>query len=548
MNDRRSGSSLGRLFDLYFMFGGGCWPLVFLGCFYLAFIYLLTTVVAPLLAVGLTLVLSATVSWLCAKIFWQTYAPQSSSPAGLVVITGILLMLYSDFLLLLNAALGPAVGSFPLFSGVVSILPSAWLVGYLGTWFGLEPSGVFAVLLAIFLKGLMLPAILLSFRGLACTDPHPAEPAFLSYFQKAAFRDLHTALRGCLQGIPQHLRPIANWITKNSLGGKAAKFVWPLGIAALLALIPPILFATVFLGSIVLIYVGGLLLLQAFNFFLAYLLFVAELLVMKIRAGYAKCPHSGCYEPLPLPIILCPGCGAEHHKLLPGRTGIFYCRCRCGQKLPTPGICWAKGTCRPAVPNAKASFPTRFAERTFTCRSTEGRRLENHLHGGRRRPSGPWRHRGSQNGLAAGSGPHRFRARWQRILAGGAGPNKTVDLLPNAYLISLRGRPAWRPVLPSMTLREKPSAPATGWQVTAHGVLQRRILVVDPTILRRGRAGPADYPEAISSRPPPRSKRERYSIGQCSWKGSSGCSGRRPWTSRWPWWSPNRISSRCAAR
>lgn len=47
----------------------------------------------------------------------------------------------------------------------------------------------------------------------------------------------------------------------------------------------------------------------------------------------ATCPH--CYYLTPLPIYLCPRCGAQHAQLQPGRLGVFHRYCRCEQQLPT---------------------------------------------------------------------------------------------------------------------------------------------------------------------------------------------------------------------
>jgi len=50
------------------------------------------------------------------------------------------------------------------------------------------------------------------------------------------------------------------------------------------------------------------------------------------------CPHTGCYQRMSLPIFVCPSCGAWHHKLLPGKYGVFRRKCKCGKRLPTSSL------------------------------------------------------------------------------------------------------------------------------------------------------------------------------------------------------------------
>lgn len=51
------------------------------------------------------------------------------------------------------------------------------------------------------------------------------------------------------------------------------------------------------------------------------------------RTGY-ECPVD--HKRFPLPVYVCPGCGAQHARLVPGRWGILKRECRCGRvALPT---------------------------------------------------------------------------------------------------------------------------------------------------------------------------------------------------------------------
>lgn len=405
---------------------------------YMALIYFLVKFVAPILMAGISLVLTATVSWLCAKTFWRTYSPVNPSPVGQMVILVVLLLLYCDFLTLIGLWVLPSSPAEATIFPLLMQLPTAWLTPLLAVPLGLQPLSLPAIGLAIALKGLFLPVILLSFRGLACEDRHATEPAFLSYFQKAAFRDLWNALKGCSQEIPRHIRPIADRIGTLAFGGSQVWVLWPLGITALLALIPPLVFASVFLGAILVFYGTSLFLLKIFNQYLALLLYWAEMLVMKIRAGYAKCPHSGCYEPLPLPIMICPGCLKEHHKLLPGNTGVFYRYCECGKSLPTLFLLG-----KDALPSRCTKCKQELPDQVF------GANIHLPIYGGPDAGKTSFMAAGVaqlvngrvadlQTGWLRDRDRINYEQKWQHVLNGGQGPAKTMEMLPNAYLISLQ--------------------------------------------------------------------------------------------------------------
>jgi hypothetical protein len=67
----------------------------------------------------------------------------------------------------------------------------------------------------------------------------------------------------------------------------------------------------------------------------AYLLRAVEYVTLRLRGVFFSCPHTGCHERIALPIYLCPTCGAEHRRLVPGIYGLFVHRCKCGSSLPT---------------------------------------------------------------------------------------------------------------------------------------------------------------------------------------------------------------------
>ena len=129
--------------------------------------------------------------------------------------------------------------------------------------------------------------------------------------------------------------------TRGQIGGWSAKYqkgaTWPLAIGAIVGGY----FGTVFAG--VLGVVCGVLVavlvvaLAGVSWLLIWLLRLADAVRRRVRHASYECPTD--HERFALPIYVCPGCGAEHRRLVPGRWGIFRRECRCGQTaLPTTVI------------------------------------------------------------------------------------------------------------------------------------------------------------------------------------------------------------------
>lgn len=56
---------------------------------------------------------------------------------------------------------------------------------------------------------------------------------------------------------------------------------------------------------------------------------------LAVRRIYMKCPHPACYAPITRPYYRCSSGKHEHRKLRPGRYGILWRTCACGERLPT---------------------------------------------------------------------------------------------------------------------------------------------------------------------------------------------------------------------
>lgn len=94
-------------------------------------------------------------------------------------------------------------------------------------------------------------------------------------------------------------------------------------LSALIVL--PILFVTLFSAFLaVFVVYGGI----------SFAIRACSFCVDKIYGLFNLC--AVCHTKIPLPVYICPGCGAEHAHLIPtAKFGPFYRRCKCGRSLPT---------------------------------------------------------------------------------------------------------------------------------------------------------------------------------------------------------------------
>lgn len=166
-------------------------------------------------------------------------------------------------------------------------------------------------------------------RGKDRREPVVPEPAFQLYVLHqlrfdlgAAMEHAWTAMLGFRDGCVSYSEKYKSGVTTPlAWGVVAGGYLAPLGGAALgLIVAAPILV------------VAGILIAGAWG--LVGLLRLAEMVRAKVRHTAYECPVD--HERFPLPVYVCPGCGAEHHNLLPGRWGVFRRDCQCGDvSLPT---------------------------------------------------------------------------------------------------------------------------------------------------------------------------------------------------------------------
>src|SRR4051794_22696539 len=165
-------------------------------------------------------------------------------------------------------------------------------------------------------------------RGAADRQPLAPEPAFELYALGQLRRDVRRSIERAWKGMQDARRMTADFADR-------CDGPWmPLGIGALVggalgtivgALISVVLCLPVLLASAVI---------MAGAWALIGLLRLAEAIRRRVRRASYECPVD--HERFPLPVYVCPGCGAEHRRLVPGRWGVLKRECQCGSvALPT---------------------------------------------------------------------------------------------------------------------------------------------------------------------------------------------------------------------
>lgn len=171
-----------------------------------------------------------------------------------------------------------------------------------------------------------------SSRGRARRQPLDPEPAFQLYVLGQLQADLAAALDHAWHEMLRFRESCVRFAERYQ-GGWTTPLAWGVLAGGYLA---PVVGAA--LGMIVaapILLVAGILIAGAW--IMVGILRLVEAARRRIRRTAYECPHD--HERFSLPVYVCPGCGAEHRQLVPGRWGIFRRECACEQvALPTTVI------------------------------------------------------------------------------------------------------------------------------------------------------------------------------------------------------------------
>jgi len=169
----------------------------------------------------------------------------------------------------------------------------------------------------------------ISSRGRGRRRPLPPEPAFQLYVLGQFKDDLMAALDRAWNEMLK-FRTSCVTFARRYQEGWTLPLAWGVLAGGYLA---PVIGAA--LGMIIaapILLLAGIMIVGAW--ITVGVLRLAEGARRRIRRTAYECPHD--HERFPLPVYVCPGCGAEHRQLVPGRWGIFRRECACGEvALPT---------------------------------------------------------------------------------------------------------------------------------------------------------------------------------------------------------------------
>jgi hypothetical protein len=169
-------------------------------------------------------------------------------------------------------------------------------------------------------------------RGKESREPLPPEPAFQLYVLGQLKTDLGAAFDHAWEKMLSFRSSCVGYAEQYKKG-VTTPLAWGVVAGGYIA---PIIGAG--LGLIVaapILLVAGILIAGAWA--LVGVLRLLEAIRRRLRRTAYECPHD--HERFPLPVYVCPGCGAEHRELVPGRWGIFRRECACQEvALPTTVI------------------------------------------------------------------------------------------------------------------------------------------------------------------------------------------------------------------
>lgn len=157
------------------------------------------------------------------------------------------------------------------------------------------------------------------------------DPAIKSYFFGKGYRDLQDTIVACWKKNREYADTRFSKMREMFGRSKIAGFF--MGSPYLASALASITFGTLWFLPLCLLHIGIL----AITFSLVYsvcgILLLTDFLRRKYHGIFTACPV--CYSKADLPTYVCPQCGAEHKRLIPGAYGIFRRTCLCGYHLPT---------------------------------------------------------------------------------------------------------------------------------------------------------------------------------------------------------------------
>jgi hypothetical protein len=163
------------------------------------------------------------------------------------------------------------------------------------------------------------------------------EPAYEHYLFGQVRRDLIAALSATWVRTRQEVAAESRRIRQRWLAGPwTSEDVGPhvLGVLLVIGLFAGTLIGGFLIGVVAMAQALLVMLCAGLGISVIFVLRVVDSALLRVRGIRITCPE--CYRHIPYPSYRCPGCGALHRDVRPGRYGVLRRRCACGEEsLPT---------------------------------------------------------------------------------------------------------------------------------------------------------------------------------------------------------------------
>jgi hypothetical protein len=196
--------------------------------------------------------------------------------------------------------------------------------------------------------------------GFAPAVPGPRDDAWPNYFVRQVWYDLAHAAT-VAGNLSAWLWQVAwRWTPREGPPGVAAALAWPLLLPVVAGLVGFTAGAAVTMLAVALLFLVVTSVAWSAGLAAAACIRLWDRLWQRRYRAAASCDH--CYYVTSLPAYRCPGDHRTdtvwwlHHDLRPGRQGVLWRRCSCGQRLPT-GILRAAARLEPWCPMCRRSLP-----------------------------------------------------------------------------------------------------------------------------------------------------------------------------------------------
>ena len=153
------------------------------------------------------------------------------------------------------------------------------------------------------------------------------QPAKTNYFFGPGWKQLLLFIKKYWELCQQDIKIKATRV-ETGKGIMSFSGAWRLMSCFSLILFGTLFFAVISAGVSLLLGVAFLVV-----YLLVFLIWIIDRIQLVSRGIFVPCPE--CKNRFLIPVYKCSKCGANHTNLTPGRYGIIYRTCECGQKLPT---------------------------------------------------------------------------------------------------------------------------------------------------------------------------------------------------------------------